>query len=224
MPRRRSARAHDRVLDAALKLFAERGIDATSMDAIADVSGVSKATIYKHWTDKDALCLDAMMRAHGRDTDPPDFDSGNLRDDLIAVLSQQPPQEHAALRTRLMPHLMAYGVRNPAFGKAWRTRVLEPPRAQLRRVLQRAVERGQLREVDVNLAIALLFGPMMYAHVLTLIDKDAPAGISDVAVDAFLKSYSVESGGSRHPRRRHTGRANSARSGGRRVAASTASH
>ena len=39
-----------------MQLFSERGIDATSMDAIAETSGVSKATIYKHWQDKDALC------------------------------------------------------------------------------------------------------------------------------------------------------------------------
>ncbi len=55
MVRPRSAQAHKKVLDAAVQLFSDRGIDATSMDAIAETSGVSKATIYKHWPDKDAL-------------------------------------------------------------------------------------------------------------------------------------------------------------------------
>ncbi len=55
MARPRSAQAHKKVLDAAVLLFSERGIDATSMDAIAETSGVSKATIYKHWQDKDEL-------------------------------------------------------------------------------------------------------------------------------------------------------------------------
>ena len=45
MSRSRSTRAHRQVLEAALKLFARQGIDATSMDAIAAESGVSKATI-----------------------------------------------------------------------------------------------------------------------------------------------------------------------------------
>ncbi|HJY08747.1 MAG TPA: helix-turn-helix domain-containing protein, partial [Bryobacteraceae bacterium] len=62
MARQRSTRAHDQVLDAALKLFSKRGIDSTSMDAIAGASGVSKATIYKHWPNKDALCLEVMAR------------------------------------------------------------------------------------------------------------------------------------------------------------------
>jgi AcrR family transcriptional regulator len=194
MVRPRSARAHTDVLDAALKLFAERGIDATSMDAIAEASSVSKATIYKHWPHKDALCLEVMARVHGRDAEPPDFDSGNLRDDLIAVLGHQPPEKHTELRTRLMPHLLAYGVRNPAFGKAWRARVLEPPRIQLTRVLERGIAAGYLpRTLNIDLAIGMLFGPMMYAHVQTLVDREPPPGIRERVVDAFLKSYGVES-------------------------------
>ena len=84
MPRPRSALAHKKVVDAAVELFSERGIDATSMDAIAEASGVSKATIYKHWPDKDSLCLEAMGYLHGLDEEPPIFDSGDYRADLIA--------------------------------------------------------------------------------------------------------------------------------------------
>ena len=74
-------------MDAAVQLFSERGIDSTSMDAIAEASGVSKATIYKHWQDKDALCMEVMGYLHGLDEEPPVFDSGDLRADLIALLA-----------------------------------------------------------------------------------------------------------------------------------------
>ena len=40
--------------------MAERGVEGSSMDAIAEASGVSKATIYKHWADKDALLLEMV--------------------------------------------------------------------------------------------------------------------------------------------------------------------
>ena len=76
MPRTPSASAHRKVLEAALELVAERGVDATSMDAVAQKSGVSKATIYKHWADKDGLLLEMLAEAagvHGR----PEFDSGH---------------------------------------------------------------------------------------------------------------------------------------------------
>ena len=89
MARTPSLRAHASVLAAALELFCERGIDTTSMDAIAEKSGVSKATIYKHWSDKAALCLDVLAKLHEVD-DRPVFDSGDIRADLEAVLGYRP--------------------------------------------------------------------------------------------------------------------------------------
>jgi AcrR family transcriptional regulator len=195
MARTRSARAHADVLDAAAHLFAERGLDGTSMDAIAETSGVSKATIYKHWPDKDALCLEVMARVHGRDSEePPDFDSGDLRADLVAVLSQQPPSQYAGLRQRIMPHLIAYSARNLQFGHAWRTRVLNPPRQQLARILERAVKRGLLPAwLNVDLGVALLFGPLFYRYVLKLADMEKPDAMREQIVDAFLRSYALPS-------------------------------
>ena len=75
----RAARKHTKKsLRAALDLFGERGIDATSMDAIAQASGVSKATIYNHWADKEALLMEVMLMVHGLDREPEDEDSGDL--------------------------------------------------------------------------------------------------------------------------------------------------
>jgi AcrR family transcriptional regulator len=62
MARGLSERANQNVLETAAELFADPGIDGTSMDAIAVASGVSKATIYKHWADKEALCLEVLVK------------------------------------------------------------------------------------------------------------------------------------------------------------------
>src|SRR4029077_17297079 len=128
MVRPRSAHAHAQVLDAALKLFAAQGIEATSMDAIALASGVSNATIYKHWPDKDALCLEAISLLHGGEQPWPALDSGDVRADLIAALGYHPSRPHPDLRMRIMPHLWAYAARSPEFGKVWRERAFEPVR------------------------------------------------------------------------------------------------
>ena len=187
MARTPSARAHRDVLDAAVTLFAERGMDGTSMDAIAGASGVSKATIYKHWRDKDALCLDVVARLHDA---APDVDSGDLRKDLLAVLTYQPCEATHAARMRLLPHLMAHAVRNPAFGKTWRAGFLDPPRAQVLKVLARGIDRGDLpRHLNSELALALLLGPMVYGHILTGIDRSPPRNLARTVVDVFLQTY-----------------------------------
>jgi AcrR family transcriptional regulator len=201
--RPRSVRAHNDVLEAASRLFAERGIDATSMDAIAAASGVSKATIYKHWPDKDTLCLEVLSRIHGHDAPSSSRLTGDLRSDLLAVLAHEPPAQFAELRSRMTPHLVSYGMRNPTFGKAWRLRVLEPPRTELAGLLRHARAQGTLsKAVDVEVAIAMLLGPLFYRHIMGMVDRPISARLPEDIVDAFLKSQGADTsrpGGSRRP-------------------------
>jgi AcrR family transcriptional regulator len=193
MARPKSAQAHKKVLDAAVHLFSERGIDATSMDSIAEVSGVSKATIYKHWQDKDALCLEVMGHLHGLDEEPPVFDSGDLRADLIAQLQYQPAADRQALREKMTPHMIAYASRNRAMGAVWRARVIEPARVALTNILKRGEKRGLLRRgIDPEIGIALLLGPMMYRRVfLSRADGKAPKDLEIHVADAFLAAFAT---------------------------------
>ena len=188
MARGLSQRAHHKVLEAATKLFAERGIDATSVDAIAAASGVSKATVYKHWADKDALCLEVLVHVHELDEGPPELDSGDLREDLKAFLKYEPSPKKAAIQKRLMPHLIAYSARNEQFGRAWRARVMERSRDFLRKLLRRGVDRGVLPVVlDEELGVALLLGPMMYRHIFgSSVDRE---WLAEGAVNSFWKAH-----------------------------------
>jgi len=190
MARPRSARAHKQVLDAALELFAERGIESTSMDSIAGLSRVSKATIYKHWADKDALCLEAMVHLHGLDKQPPLFESGDLRADLIAFLKYRPAEERPELHNRLMPHLIAYSAHNRAFGNAWRSRFMEPSRAQISKLLNEAIETGELsRDLNISVGVAMIMGPMLYRHIFSGIHGDVPQDLPELVVNALWKAY-----------------------------------
>jgi AcrR family transcriptional regulator len=189
MARARSQEAHERVLRAALDLFGKRGIDATSMDAISQSSGVSKATIYNHWTNKEALLLDLMLMIHGANRNSEDLDSGDVRQDLIAILSRRPPDEFDAARDRLMPGMVAYSALHREFGEAWRHRVMEPARTLLKRILRRGIERKQLpASLDLDEAIALLLGPILYVKIFRAeCRKD---GLEARVVDSFWRAHS----------------------------------
>ncbi len=191
MARPRSAQAHRKVIEAATGLFAERGIDATSMDAIAEASGVSKATIYKHWPDKDSLCLEVLGYLHGLDEEPPIFDSGDWRADLIAQLRYQPAADRKTVRERITPHLIAYAARNREFGIAWRAKVVEPARVALKNLVRRGEQRGILKPgIDPEVAIALLLGPMIYRHVfVNKMGGKAPKDLEAHVADAFLGAF-----------------------------------
>ena len=196
MARPRSLRAHSAVLDAATALFTERGIDATSMDAIAAASGVSKATIYKHWPDKDKLALEVLSHLHGLDEKQPVFDSGeqlaDLRNDLISQLTYQPAPDRTELKERLMPHLMAYSIHNQEFGRAWRLQMVERHRVAILAIFERAIKRRLLTAtLDSEIGFALLFGPILYKHIFLSPNKvmRPSTGFVEQVVDAFLRAF-----------------------------------
>ena len=189
MPRVRSARAHEQVLMAAQELFSERGIDGASMDAIAETSGVSKATIYKHWPDKDALCLEVLHRLKSQ---IPVFETNDLRADLTSLLNYEVAQQKSESHARLMQHLHAYAAKNHAFAVALRARVMEPPVNRITELLKRGLRDGSLRsDLDISIGVALLLGPIMYRYVTALIGKPEPQNLAEHVVEAFWRAYGV---------------------------------
>lgn len=185
MARTRSRRAHADVLTATLQLIAERGIDATSVDAIAEVSGVSKATIYKHWTTKEALCLEAIGSANG---ELPQFDSGEPRTDLVNLLRHVVQHPLPAAMGKLWARVIGHAAGNPAFGDALRARFDQPRRTQVTRLVKAAVEQGRLRpDVDLDLATDMLFGPIMYRRFTR---TPMPSDFAERLVMGFWNAWS----------------------------------
>ncbi|MGH9612147.1 MAG: TetR/AcrR family transcriptional regulator, partial [Bryobacteraceae bacterium] len=181
MPRVPSVRAHEDALKAALRLIAARGIDGTSVDAIAAESGVSKATIYKHWKNKDALCIEAVGRLRGQ---LPVFDSGDARADITKLLKHLISGGKRADLARIWPRIIGYAVANPAFGKAFRDSSEGPRRKALTRLLRRCIAGGELRaDLDFDIAMDLLLGPIMHSRFMNA--EPPPSDLSRRIVDAF---------------------------------------
>ncbi|MFC5864452.1 TetR/AcrR family transcriptional regulator [Acidicapsa dinghuensis] len=193
MARPRSQDAHEKVLRAAMELFAERGIEATSMDSISQASGVSKATIYNHWVNKEALLIEVMLYLNGLDRECTEVDTGDLCNDVAFILSRRPPDQFDSTRDRIMPSLIAYSALHPEFGEAWRHRVMERPRESLRKILRKGIQRG-IFSANLNLehSMALLLGPTLYMHIFHRNNYSKTEDIGPEIASAFWRAFSVE--------------------------------
>src|SRR3954447_6644599 len=70
------------ILAATLEVLADVGYDRLTMDAVAARAKASKATLYRRWTNKVTLVIEALQHAKSP-TDVPD--TGSLREDLLAA-------------------------------------------------------------------------------------------------------------------------------------------
>jgi AcrR family transcriptional regulator len=189
MARTRSEDAHNRVLNAALELFVEKGIEPTSMDAIAAASGVSKATIYKHWPEgKEPLLMEVLLQVSGAAAEVVEEDTGDLFTDLARVLTDRPRNDRPEEKNRLMPQMIAYSATHMEFGKAWRSRVMDVPKRRVKRIIEQAIRDGRLEKaLDLNICYALLIGPMMFLHIFG--PEFELATLGRAAAETFCRAY-----------------------------------
>lgn len=133
----REAELYDAVLD----LLREVGYEALTMPAVAARSRSSTATLYRQWRGKPGLVV-AALRHHQPSPDALNVDTGTLRGDLREMarrMHSDAPVEH-----ELMAGLSHAALGDPELAQTMREQFAVPAQEALERVLQRAVDRGEI--------------------------------------------------------------------------------
>jgi AcrR family transcriptional regulator len=168
-PRRRNERSYQAILSSTLELLAELGFAGLTIDGIAARAGVGKATIYRHWPTRAELVLEAIGDVTSRPALP---DTGSLRDDLLVMVEQL---NHGVTKGPLAPLLASLvdaADRDPELAALHRS-FSARRRADVKDILQRAIDRGELAAgTDLELAVDLLAGPVIYRRLVS----HAPVG------------------------------------------------
>ncbi|GGT03388.1 TetR/AcrR family transcriptional regulator [Streptomyces cinerochromogenes] len=165
---RRSEKSRRAIYAAALALVGEVGYPKTTVEAIAARAGVGKQTIYRWWSSKADVLLEAFLdlagqtaRAAGQEPDAAVPDTGDLAADLKAVL-------RATVDELLDPRfdvparaLAAEGVVNEQLGREVVSGLLEPQLQLYVARLRSAQAAGAVRaDVDPRIALELFVSPL----------------------------------------------------------------
>jgi AcrR family transcriptional regulator len=128
-----------------------------SIEEVAARAGVGRATIYRRWSSKATLALDAFL-AESQEW-LPTVDTGSLYGDLHLSLQTW---VRAVTRTRLggiLAGLLAETRHDPELAATWHHRVVQPTRTQYATILDRAVRRGEIpADTDREVVLDLIFG------------------------------------------------------------------
>jgi AcrR family transcriptional regulator len=85
--RRRGAALESAILDAGWDQLIEAGYERFTMDAVAERSSSARSVVYRRWPSRLDL-LEAVIRRRGQIDTIPAPDTGTLRGDILAVLSE----------------------------------------------------------------------------------------------------------------------------------------
>jgi AcrR family transcriptional regulator len=174
--RPRSAEADQAIVRATLEVLLEEGFRGLSVEAVRQRAGVGKATIYRRFPDKEALVTAAVAHVHA-DVQPPD--TGSLIGDLDEIFRNVYAADPAV--TTLAPRLLAESAKHPELHAIFRRVLIDPRRRAVREILERGVERGEMRDdVDLDLVIDMIAGPTIYR---LLIDGGDATVIADRGIE-----------------------------------------
>lgn len=156
----------DRLLElytGTLQLIAERGYEKLTMDQIAEATKSSKATLYRQWGSKSALVVDALRCVGDAKHIAPE--TGSLRGDLLAMVDRAEGQEHDADLIAAIMHAIR---QDDELAEAVRTQILEPGRENIRAVVQRAVDNGEVAADSPGLPFVdyVFIAPIVLHHLL----------------------------------------------------------
>jgi AcrR family transcriptional regulator len=163
---------------AVLDLLREVGYDALTMDAVAARTRSSKATLYRQWGGKAELVARAVR--HDKPGSSAEIDTGSLKGDLHA-LTLRSDDCQMEQNSALMRGLATAVHGNPDLLKAFKEHLIEPELAEFRRMLQRAIDRGEIRADNpaLDYVMHMIIGGFA---ARSLIDEQPPT-------QAFLLSY-----------------------------------
>ncbi len=176
--RPRSEEIQQRILQATYEILNEVGFMALTIEGVAARAEVGKPTIYRRWSTKAQLVMDAFLSAVAPEISFPD--TGSVKEDfrlqilkIIKVMNSP--------RGEVIATVIGSGQMDPELIAAFRENWLLPRRNDAKRVFKRGVERGELRrDVDAEVAIDVLYSPLFYRLLL----KYAP--LTEAFVDELV--------------------------------------
>ena len=163
--RRKEARPGE-LLAAALDLFVEKGFAGTRVEEVAARAGVSKGTLFLYFPSKDEL-FKAVVRENisGRFAEwNSDFDAfeGSTFDMLVYCMNSWWERMGATKASGITKLVLSEAGNFPTLAAFYQQEVIAPGHTLIRRILQRGMDRGEFRPLDLDYAVFSVLAPMVF--------------------------------------------------------------
>lgn len=182
--RRRGEELEKAILDAAWAELSDVGYTALTIEAVAKRAGTSKPVIYRRWSNRAHLVMAAWAKQ--RPDGPKAVNTGTLRSDLLALFSGI-AYRMGAMMGEAVAGVMGEAFRHPEITALLRDRLSESPLASpIERIVERAVERGELAPVQLPSRVVRLPLDVLRAEAITCGAPVAEKTIVELVDDVYV--------------------------------------
>ena len=197
--RQKSEQKRQAILDAAVQLFGEVGLERGTMSDIAAVAGLTKATVYNYFKSKEELFFEVTLRWIQLEMDTIHRALDSESDDITHDLQRYGESFLNLIYSRevqVVRRLVIAEANRSKFGKLCSTQGPERGKAQLAGFIEKAMQDGKLRRAD-SLVAAHQLSSLLEAELITefqfgrleAVDTNQIGKFTERAVAAFMAIY-----------------------------------
>lgn len=164
--RKRDPGLDEKILQATIDALADLGFDGMTMDMVAARGKAGKAALYRRWPSKTMLVKDALIWMSRKHLLPGSLpDTGNLRDDLLALIKPQSIQE-GQRKLQVLAGLGSFW-KQEEIAETGVTEIFEPWAEANRQLIQRAIKRGEISDrAEVDQACKVISAMTSYRSLI----------------------------------------------------------
>ncbi len=164
-PRRRGDALYAAIFEATLDELTAVGYAELKMEHVANRARASKGSLYRRWPGRAELVVDAVHYTLPSCGEPPDPDTGSVREDILACLRGFANLLNGASGEAIRG-LMAETIRNPDLMEVIRIRFIDPGVSLFLDVLRRGAARGEVRPTALTPRIAAVGPDLLRQHFM----------------------------------------------------------
>ncbi|WP_147259164.1 TetR/AcrR family transcriptional regulator [Pseudonocardia hierapolitana] len=161
--RRRGEKLYSAIYEATLAELVDVGYADLTMKGIAQRAGASKGSLYRRWSGRAELVVDAVQHAVPVALEVPDV--GSVRDDVLGFLRRIATVLNGPIGVAVRG-LLVETVEDPELSAVVRARFIEPVTASMLEALRRGVVRGEVRPAALTPLVANVGPSVLREHFL----------------------------------------------------------
>ncbi len=175
---RRIARRRADILEAAMRVFAEKGIRQATTKEIAEAADIAEGTIYNYFANKDELVAAMLMQMGDIESRVTDYMEG-LKVDLRTFFRDYMLKRYDVLEAnhKLIAVIFSEVLTSPELRELYMQRTFMPGTKTLEDHLQSRVDRGELPPIDVATTTRLIIGTILGLHLLIATGDDVTTAL-----------------------------------------------
>jgi len=182
-PRRRGEVLSAAIFDATIHELTEVGYAELTMERVANRASASKGSLYRRWSSRADLVMDAVHYRNPVSLQLPD--TGSVREDVLGFLNGF-AQVLNGPSGEAVRGLMAEMVRDPELMAVVRARFIEPSTSLLLEAMRKGVVRGEVRPTALTPLVANVGPALIRQHFLLYGGPIAPSDMIEIVDNVIM--------------------------------------